>query len=145
MRSPGGCGAARADSAKAAVIAVSLFARVNGALLRIVMAARMLYGMRGNTFSDRGRHHEAQSVGSLEGWSEGRQGHDLDRKRRSFGYAIRIQIAFRKRTGHESGRTYRGSPCGLLLHGAVVAVGRSQTGCGEHQNHGLGVAGHDRW
>jgi hypothetical protein len=32
----------------------SLFARVNGALIRIVMAARMLYRMRGITLSNRG-------------------------------------------------------------------------------------------
>jgi hypothetical protein len=45
----------RTTGAKPAVTAVaSLFARVNGALIRIVMAARMLFGMRGNTFSNRG-------------------------------------------------------------------------------------------
>jgi hypothetical protein len=45
----------RTTGAKPALIAVtSLFARVNGALIRIVMAARMLYRMRGITLSNRG-------------------------------------------------------------------------------------------
>lgn len=45
----------RTTGAKPAIIAViSLIARVNGALIRIVVAARRLYGMRGNTFSNKG-------------------------------------------------------------------------------------------
>src|SRR3954451_7449220 len=61
--------------------------------------------------------HATKRDSAVEGRTERRQRHYLNRQRNAFEHAVLVQHPFRKRGRNQSGRTRRRFPRGVFLHG----------------------------
>src|ERR1700677_1259428 len=76
--------------------------------------------------------YATQSISSLARWIERRQRCHYHGQRHTQGHAIFIQHPFRKRRGHQSGRTYRRGALGVFRHGLFGGTGQSRTDPRKH-------------